>query len=229
MKKFGIIFAMEEEINAFINNITIQNEYDIFDLHFYEGVINNVLCMMVVCGVGKVNAARTTQILIDNYGVDLIINVGVAGGVSNDLKVLDIVVGEKLVQHDYDLTSFGHEKGLIPGVGKYIPCDEKLISLAKKVKLDNKVHTGVVASGDIFVFENWMGEKINTKFNAMCVEMEGAAIAQVCYLCKIPFLVIRSISDSPYQDDNKIAFDEFLEESCSVVAEFLRKFLDNVK
>lgn len=225
--KFGIIFAMKEELEAAKEYFDFKKKYNFYNLEILEYEYKNCTCYFLESGIGKVNAARATQVLIDKFEIDYILNVGVAGGVMRGVLQGDVVIAEKLVQHDYDLTSFGHEKGLIPGVGKYIPCDEKLISLAKKVKLDNKVHTGVVASGDIFVFENWMGEKINTKFNAMCVEMEGAAIAQVCYLCKIPFLVIRSISDSPYQDDNKVAFLEFLEESCSVVAEFLKKFLNN--
>lgn len=229
MKKIGIIFAMEEENNAFINHIPVQKEYDIFDLHFYEGVINNILCVMVVCGVGKVNAARTTQILIDNYGVDLIINVGVAGGVSNDLKVLDIVVGEKLVQHDFDITAFNHEKGYIPKVGVYINSDEYLIKLACDVLEKEKInyHVGVIASGDIFCTEEAMGMKIAKKFNALCVEMEGASIAQVCFLSHIPFIVIRSISDVP-NNKNVMIYEEFLDSSSKIVANALLKIIKSV-
>jgi adenosylhomocysteine nucleosidase len=229
MKKYGIIFAMEEEIETFINNVDIQNEYDIFDLHFYESVINNVLCMMVVSGVGKVNAARTTQILIDNYGVDLIINVGVAGGVSSNLNVLDIVVGEKLVQHDFDITAFNHEKGYIPKVGVYINSDEYLVKLSCEVleKEGINYHKGIIASGDIFCTEEAMSKKIATKFNALCVEMEGASIAQVCYLSHIPFIVIRSISDVP-NNKNVMVYEEFLEASSRIVSSALLNIIKSV-
>lgn len=116
MEKVGIIFAMKEELDALLEYLTINNEYEIFDLKFYEGIINNVTCILVESGVGKVNAARTTQILIDNMNVDCIFNIGVAGGVDDSLNVLDVVIGEKLVQHDFDITAFNHEKGYIPNV-----------------------------------------------------------------------------------------------------------------
>lgn len=229
MKKIGIIFAMDEEINAFKDYLSIQNEYDIFDLHFYEGDINNTLCMLVTSGVGKVNAARTTQILIDNYGVDLIINVGVAGGVNQELNVMDIVVGEKLVQHDFDITAFNHEKGYIPKVGVYINSDEYLTKLSCDILNQENIpyHKGVIASGDIFCTEEAMSTKIARKFNALCVEMEGASIAQVCFLSHIPFIVIRSISDVP-NNDNVMVYEEFLEKSSKIVAKALLKIIENI-
>ena len=229
MKKLGIIFAMDEEIDAFKKYISIQNEYDIFDLHFYEGIIENVDCILVTSGVGKVNAARTTQILIDNYGVDLIINVGVAGGVSESLKVGDIVVGEKLVQHDFDITAFNHEKGYIPKVGIYINSDEYLIKLSCDVLDDNNINyqKGVIASGDIFCTEEAMSMKIAKKFNALCVEMEGASIAQVCFLSHIPFIVIRSISDVP-NNNNVITYEEFLESSSKLVSNALINIIKKI-
>ena len=222
MKKIGIIFAMDEEIDAFKEYICVQNEYDIFDLHFYEGEISNIDCILVTSGVGKVNAARTTQILIDNYGVDLIINVGVAGGVNNILNIGDIVIGEKLVQHDFDITAFDHEKGYIPKVGVYINSDEYLVKLASNVLDEEEINyqKGVIASGDIFCTEEAMSMKIANKFNALCVEMEGASIAQVCFLSHIPFIVIRSISDVP-NNKNVSTYEEFLESSSKVVSKAL--------
>ena len=219
MKTIGIIFAMKEEIDELIKYVNITRENRIFDLVSYEGKINDVNCVLVMSGVGKVNAARCTQVLIDNYKLDYIINIGVAGGVSKNVSVLDIVVASKLVQHDFDITAFDHEKGYIPNIGTYIECDRDLVNLAKKV--DSSVHIGVIASGDIFCTEKKMSEKINNKFNALCVEMEGASIAQVSYLCKIPVLVIRSISDTPYEDNNKITYEEFLKKSCVHVAKYL--------
>ncbi len=218
---------MEEEINAFKKYIKINNEYSIFDLKFYEGISNNLECVMVQCGVGKVNAARTTQILIDNMKVDYILNVGVAGGVSDKLSVGDIVIGEKLVQHDFDITSFNHEKGYIPNVGIYIDTDIYLQTIADAVlkKIDNiNVFRGVIASGDIFCTELKMSEKINKKFNALCVEMEGASIAQVCYLSHIPFLILRSISDVP-NNHNVVTYETFLESSCEIISKALNEIL----
>jgi adenosylhomocysteine nucleosidase len=178
--------------------------------------------------MGKVNAARSAQILIDKMDVDYILNVGVAGSVSKKVNKCDIVIGNKLVQHDYDATMLGFEKGELPSIGKYINCDEKLVKIAKSIKMETNVITGVISSGDIFVSEEKMGAKINKKFEALCVEMEGAAIAQVCYLCNIPFLVIRAISDSPYEEDNHITFEEFLKISSNMASKFVSQFINNM-
>ena len=227
MKRVGIILAMLEELEALKEYLKIEKEYNIFDLTFYEGTISGIECVLVQCGVGKVNAARTTQILIDNIKVDYIFNIGVAGGVDNSLSVGDIVLGEKLVQHDFDITSFDREKGFIPGVGVYVDSDTYLLTIADSVlKTMQEVNykRGVIASGDIFCTELKMGQKINTKFNALCVEMEGASIAQVCYLSHVPFLIIRSISDIP-NNDNVVTFEEFTESSSKKVALVMNKIL----
>lgn len=220
--KIGIIFALQEELVELKKYLKIVNEYDIFNLHFFEAKSNNIDIVLVECGVGKVNAARTTQILIDNMKVDYIFNVGVAGGVANNLKVGDIVIGDKLVQHDFDVTPFNYEKGQIPNVGTFIDSDEYLVKIAEKSL--NEAKKGVIASGDIFVTDSKMSEKINKKFNALCVEMEGASIAQVCYLCHIPFLIIRSISDVP-NNDNVVTYEEFLESSSKKIAEGMYRIL----
>lgn len=229
MKRIGIIFAMEEELRAFVRIIDIKNEYDIFDLHFFHGMINDVECVLVISGVGKVNAARTTQILIDNYQVEAIINIGVAGGVSNIINVGDIVIGEKLVQHDFDITVFDHEKGYIPNVGVFINSDDYLVNLSCQILDKEKIayHKGVIASGDIFCTEEAMSIKIAKKFNALCVEMEGASIAQVSYLSHIPVLVIRCISDV-LNNNNVITYEEFLESSSLKVASALKKIIQSI-
>ena len=227
MKYVGIIFAMEEELEELLKYLKIEKEYAIFDLKFYEGIINGIYCVLVRSGVGKVNAARATQILIDNIKVDYIFNIGVAGGISKSLKVGDIVIGKKLVQHDFDITAFNHDKGYIPEIGVYIQVDDYLFRLANSVlKSDGKVNvvSGVISSGDIFCTEVKMGQKINSKFNALCVEMEGASIAQICYLNHIPFLVLRSISDTP-NNDNVITYEEFLKYSSKNIAYAMSKIL----
>lgn len=220
MGKIGIIIAMDEELEELKKYFKIEKEFNIFELKFYEGKISDVDCIVVKCGVGKVNAARTTQILIDNMQVDYIFNVGVAGGVSNKLTIGDIVIGEKLIQHDFDVTALNYEKGFIPEVGSFIEADTYLVTIANEVlkKFNNlNVFRGVIASGDIFCTDVKMSEKINTKFNALCVEMESASIAQVCYLNHIPFLILRSISDVP-NNNNAITFEEFVSSSSNVVA-----------
>lgn len=225
MKKIGVIFAMKEELDELLKRLRLENEYDIFDLKFYECRYENIECVLVESGIGKVNAARCTQILIDNMKVDYVFNIGVAGGISDKLNIGDIVIGEKLVQHDFDLTAFNHNKGYIPNVGDYVKSDDYLISLAtSSINKDINVLLGTIASGDIFCTEKWMSEKIHNKFNALCIEMEGASIAQVCFLNHIPFLVIRSISDTP-NGNNKITYDEFLKISSANVAEYLKDII----
>ena len=221
----GIIFAMKEELDALKEIINITKEYQIFDLIFYEGNLNNKKCIMVESGVGKVNASRVTQVLIDNFKVDYVFNIGVAGGVDSSLKVGDIVIGEKLVQHDFNITAFNHERGYVPKVGMYLYSDTYLVKLAKENIEEAKI--GVIASGDIFCVDEKMTSKINQKFKALCVEMEGAAIGQTCYLWGVPFLVIRSVSDIP-NNDNVITYEEFLLMSSKKVALAMKNLLNNL-
>lgn len=225
--KIGIIFAMESELNALKEYLEVIKVYDLFDLKFYEARYKNISCILVESGVGKVNSSRTTQILIDNMKVDYIFNIGVAGGISSDLKVLDIVIGEKLVQHDFDITAFNHEKGYVPNTGVFIESDTYLLNIAKSLITDTTYKVGIIASGDIFLTDSNMSKKINTKFQALCAEMEGASIAMVCSLCHIPFLVIRSISDV-VGSENKLTYEEFLIESSKKVALFMIKILNRL-
>ena len=130
MKKIGIIYAMKEEMVAFKKYFDVCKEQDIYNLHFYEGTIHGNYCILVTSGVGKVNAARTTQVLIDNYKVDYVINVGVSGGICDNLYIGDIIVGERLVQHDFNIMAFNHERGYIPDIGVYIGANEYLVNLS---------------------------------------------------------------------------------------------------
>ena len=226
---YGIIAAMQEEMKEIKKIMQNIENKEIYELNFFKGTINDKNVVLVEAGVGKVNAARVTQILIDNFKVEGIINVGSAGSCNDELEIGDIVIGKKLVQHDFDITAFGHDKGYITGVGDYISSDSQLIEKIKN-SINNisneeyKIKVGIIASGDIFCTAVEMKDKIYAKFNADCVEMEGAAIAQVCYLDKIPFIIIRSISDSP-NGKNAIVFDEFVKLAAKRCADILLEFL----
>jgi adenosylhomocysteine nucleosidase len=230
MKKIGIIAAMQEEKNAIVDIMQNIKNTNIYELTFIEGLINSKECVLVESGVGKVNAARTTQILLDKYDIEFVVNVGSAGTASDLLNIGDIVIGKNLVQHDFDITAFDHPKGYISNVGLEIKSDT---SLVKKIEIaiekikhqDFKIKIGTIASGDIFCTNPNMKEKINQKFNADAIEMEGAAIAQVCYLDSVPFVVIRSISDSP-NNNNNITFDEYLDLASKRCAIILREFIE---
>ena len=230
MNTIGIIAAMQEEMNEIKKIMNNVQEKTIYELKFYEGTINNKNIVLVESGVGKVNAARTTQVLIDNYKIDAVINVGSAGSANQELQIGDIVIGKTLVQHDFDITAFGHPKGYISNVGEKIKSDENLIKSMEQTieNLQNKefkIKIGTIASGDIFCTEPKMKEKIRDKFNADAIEMEGAAIAQVCKLDNVPVLVIRSISDSP-NGNNNITFEQYLETASKRCAEILSQFFN---
>lgn len=227
--KYGIIAAMQEEMQEIKKIMVGTEEKKIYDLTFFIGKINNTEVVLVEAGVGKVNAARTTQILIDNFEIGAIINVGSAGAANDELDIGDIVIGKKLVQHDFDITAFGHPKGFISNVGQYVESDSKLIKKMEQTieelqDKEFKIKIGTIASGDIFCTEIKMKEKIKSKFEADAIEMEGGAIAQVCKLDKVPVIVIRSISDSP-NGNNNITFDQFLEKASKRCAIIIKKFM----
>lgn len=227
--KIGIIVAEPEEQEAIESIMQINKQQKIFEQIFIEGTNSDKQIILVKSGVGKVNAARTTQLLIDKYKPDYIINTGVAGGIDPDLQIGDIVIAESLVQHDFDITAFGHEKGYITKIGNKICTDENFMqilekSITKQKESTYKIKKGIIASGDIFCTEVSMKNKIYNKFNAQCVEMEGAAVAQVCYLCNIPFIVIRSISDTP-NGNNATTYEQFVKVASKRCAQILKNFI----
>ena len=222
----GIIAAEDKEMLAIKEKMINVEEETIYNLIFYKGNINKAKYILVKSGVGKVNAARTTQMLIDNFKVKSVINTGSAGGINDNLKIGDIVIGEKLVQHDFDVTVFDREKGFIPETGKFFESDKILIDNIKQalenINEDFNIHIGTIATGDTFLTDINKKENIKLEFNADCVEMEGAAIAQTCMLCNVSFVVIRGISDVP-NGENYIDFNEYLDMISRRVANLITK------
>lgn len=224
-KNIGIIVAETEEMIAIEKIMKNIIEIKIYDLTFKKGNIGEKECILVKGGVGKVNAARTTQILTDKFDTQYIINIGAAGALNEQLDIGDVVIGKELIQHDFDVTAFGHEKGYISDTGRVFKSNQELIDKCKKVHLkNNKIIEGIITTGDIFCTDIKMKENIKNKFNCDCVEMEGAAIAQVCFLNKVPFIVIRSISDSP-NGKNQIDFKEYLKIASKNCSEFIEQIL----
>ena len=219
----GIIVAEEKELNAvkeIMNNI---EEVNIYEKIFYKGLIENKEVIVVKSNVGKVNSARSCQILIDKFNPSLVINVGTAGSVDNRLEIGDVVVANILVQYDFDVTPFGRKLGEIENIGECIKVKEDLLKLFDNID----VTIGCIASGDKFIVNNEEKNNIRNIFNALCIEMEGASIAQVCYLDNVPFLVIRSITDK--QDgSSKVDFEEFLELSSKKAANILKEILKKI-
>ena len=196
----GIIGAMAEEVESLKKIMKVENTMIKAGMEFFEGKLWNHDAVVVVSGIGKVNAAICSQILVDMFDVDRIINVGVAGGVSIDANPGDVVIASSLVQHDVDCTAFGERHGQIPRMDVYdFKCDESMINIAKNVELkseSNKTMVGIIATGDQFIADNEKVKWLDSTFGAAAVEMEGASIAQVSHQNRVPFIVIRSISDN---------------------------------
>lgn len=230
MKNIGIIAAMNEEMQEIKDTMTDISSKEIYNLKFYIGKIENINCVLVECGIGKVNAARTTQILIDNFKIDFVVNIGTAGAISDKVNIKDVVIGQKLAQYDFDLTAFGREKGYITDIGKFIESDKKLVEkcLIAMKNLDKNndfnVHVGTIASADQFCTDRKIANEVYKEFGAICVEMESAAVAQICKLDNVPFVIIRSISDSP-NGNNSIDFDEYLKIASKRAAIFLKELV----
>ena len=226
MNQIGIIAAMDEEMVAIKNLMKNINESICLGRVFYSGEIESKKIILVKAGVGKVNAASVTQLLIDKFDVDCIINVGSAGAINYDLGYGDIVISTSLVQHDFDITCFDHEKGYITDIGREIKANEYLINTFEKVinKVDKNIRVikGIIATGDQFLNDAEVKKEIRLEFNAECGEMEGAAVAQVCMLCDIPFVIIRSISDKPNSNE-KIDFYKYLEMASSNCAKIVKE------
>ena len=213
--KIGIIGAMHEEIMELKNSMTDINEIQISNLKFYEGKLCSKDIVLVESGIGKVNAAISTTLLISHFKVEKIIFTGVAGAVNPKIKVTDIVIGTDLVESDMDVTAGGNYKlGEIPRMkSSNFKADPYLFNLAESVAIklfgSDKVHKGRIISRDEFVASSEKVNKLREIFSAECVEMEGAAIAHVCEVMNIPFIVIRSISDKA-DDEAGMSFDEFV-------------------
>lgn len=196
----GIIGAMDEELNILLKEMDLQEKKVFANMTFNKGTLWGKDVVAVVCGIGKVNAAICTQILLSEYKVDKIINVGVAGGIGKDIYPGDIVIADNLVEHDMDTTAFGDPHGQIPRMDTFdFKCDKSLVELANKVcsnLKDLNTFIGRIVSGDVFVADVEKIKWLEKEFNALACEMEGASIAHTCYLNNTPFVVIRSISDN---------------------------------
>ncbi len=229
MQEIGIIVAVDEEREAILNIMTDVKVEQIYNLRFLRGKIQEKDCILVKSGIGKVNAARTTQVMIHNFDIQYIINLGTGGSINGMLNIGDIVISKQVVQHDFDITAFGHSKGYISGVGDKIICDRELMNEMEQIiqsipERSYQIKMGVIATGDIFCADLWMKDKIRVKFSADVVDMECAAIAQVCYLDNVPFIAIRSISNTPNGKNANIS-DENLKLASKRCANILKEFL----
>ena len=211
--KIGIIGAMEEEVALLIEAMTDDRVSVIAGMTFHEGKLDGVDAVVVKCNVGKVNAASCTQLLISVFGVDRVINTGVAGSLDADIDIGDIVVSTEAVQHDMDVTALGFARGEIPySEVSVFPADEEMrksaVQAVTVVAPEIHVFEGRICSGDQFIASHEQKEAIISEFGGLCCEMEGAAIAQVCCLNGTPYVIIRAISDKA-DDSEEVSYVEF--------------------
>lgn len=203
MKKIGIIGAMEVEVN-FLRNLMGESvkKTEAGSIVFEEGKIHGVDVVLSRSGVGKVNAALCAQRLVLQFGCTNVINTGIAGAMAHGLGVMDFVVSTDALYHDMDATGFGYKKGQVPQMDIFsFEADKNMIDAAKKAfassefSQGHKMIEGRVATGDQFISEKDIKTRIAEEFNPACVEMEGAAIAHACCLNKVPFVILRCMSD----------------------------------
>lgn len=203
----GIIGAMDVEVAKIKEEMREVKIHKAAGMDFYEGSLRGTPAVVVRSGVGKVNAAVCSQILADRFSVTAIINTGIAGSLRHEINIGDIVLSRDAVQHDMDAGGFGYKPGQIPSMDVFsFQADKKLLELAKssneKVNPDICAYEGRIVSGDQFIADKDKKAWLKETFGASCTEMEGAAIAQAAYLNKIPYLLIRAISDKADDEAN---------------------------
>jgi adenosylhomocysteine nucleosidase len=195
----GVIGAMENEVSGLKDMMSDVEIVTLAGMDFYHGKLEGKEVVIVQSGIGKVNAAICTQVLIDRFNVSAIINTGVAGSLRAEINIGDIVISTDAVEHDMNVMPLGYDRGVIPGMEtSFFVADDNLINLARKCveeTVDVGVFEGRVVSGDLFVSELKVKEKLIAQFDGYCAEMEGGAIAHCACVNKVPFVVIRSISD----------------------------------
>lgn len=229
MKTIAIIGAMNEEIAPLLDFFKNHETINIGGNSYYKTIYKNYNIIIAYSKIGKIHASITCSTMILHFKADYIIFSGVAGGLSNDLKIGDIVLATSLCQYDVDITAFGHPLGFIPESNVFIETNKILNNIAKKTAKNKNIELkeGIIASGDTFISDKTKKQWIMDNFNACAVEMEGASIAVVSNLFNIPSCIIRSISDSA--DDNaNISFDEFLLIAATKSASFIIAMIDEI-
>ena len=226
----GILGAMDSEVEALISMLEDKREETVGSIKFHTGTLVGKSVVIAKCGIGKVFAALAAQAMIITYAPKLLVNTGVGGALASGISVCDVVVADKLVQHDMDTSPLGDPKGLISGINMiYFEADKRAVELVQRAcsSLGINCHSGTIASGDIFVSTSEQKRSINEEFGASVCEMEGAAIAQVAYVNATPCCVIRAISDSA-DEGSSMDYMQFLpiavKNSTKITVELCKSF-----
>lgn len=232
MNVIGIIGAMDEEVSILVDLMDIRETIKKASLEFYKGILEGKNVVLVKCGIGKVNSALCAQILISEFKVDAIVNTGVAGALNEKLDVNDIVISTDAIQYDVDTTAFGDPNGVIPRMKTSVfKADERLIDAAYKSSVEevktHKVLKGRVVTGDKFINSKELKEELVNDFGGYCGEMEGGAIAHVCYLNNTPFVIIRAMSDKA-DGSADVTYDVFVHDAANNSKDIVLNMLKSI-
>ena len=229
MTKLAIMGAMEEEIEPLLAHFDNVNVIEFANNKYYEVNYKGLDIVVAYSKIGKVFASLTATTMIEKFTCDTLLFSGVAGGINPELKIGDLIIADKLCQHDLDITAFGHPNGFVPGGKVFVETTKSLRETAKKVASENnlKVIEGTIATGDQFVHSTERKDFIQSTFNADALEMEGASVAVVCDALNVPFFILRAISDTADMDAG-FDFDEFLKSSAKNSADYLIKIVNEL-
>lgn len=230
--KVGIIGAMEEEVTLLREKIEDKEQHVIAGCEFITGKMDGVEVVLLRSGIGKVNAALSTAILLEKFKPDFVINTGSAGGLNPNLNVGDVVISSEVRHHDVDVTAFGYEYGQVPQLPAAFEADSRLVKIAEECACEIKeiqVVKGLIATGDSFMNDPVRVEYIREKFsNLQAVEMEAAAIAQVSHQFGTPFVIIRSLSDIAGKESD-VSFEQYLVKAALHSADLVMKIVSALK
>ena len=227
MSKIAILGAMPEEVKPIVAKLSNLKETMYGANTYYEGSYNGQDVVVAYSKIGKVFATLTATILIEKFSCDTLLFSGVAGAISDELTIGDLIIADGLCQHDLDITAFGHPFGFVPEGEVCISTDVTLRNIAKAVAKSKGLvlKEGVIATGDQFIANSERKKWIGDTFNADALEMEGASVAVVCSTLDVPFFILRAISDSADMDAS-FNFDAFLESSAKISADFILSMVD---
>ncbi len=228
--KTGIIGAMAVEVASLKEQMENAQVTKVAGMEFCDGTLGGEKVVVVQCGIGKVNAGMCVQILVDRFGVDRVINTGVAGSLDARLDVGDLAVSTDCVMHDFDVTPLGYEPGQVPGLDTLaFPANEGMVKAvvdaAAVVAPDIKVLPGRVVSGDQFISTQEQKDRISGVFGGLCCEMEGTAIAQAAWLNGLPFVVVRAISDKPGTSQQVVDYNTFEAKAAQDCARIVKRMV----
>ncbi len=226
----GLIGAMEIEVKYFIDSLTAKKKFRYLKRDFYQGVLEGQEVVVVRAGVGKVNAAVTTSLLVENFDIDYVINTGIAGGIS-PAKTETLVISDKVFYSDADVTCLGYQFGQIPGEDAIFKIDTELHNLVVKAVEELKIEykTGTIATADSFITDLIQIEKAKEIANDLIAcDMEGGAIAQVCRQCDKPFVIIRTISDIIGSDEQAICYEKLELIAAKTITKIIKQILKKI-